>query len=196
MGKEAMAGQSRRTFRIRAEMLFNIVVLAAATAVVAFGSRTQNAHGILPVEDREGTPAAISSYQSPLARAAAEKQIALAETTWTEAHRRGDSALLRRLLATEFTFTDPTGRVSSAKEYLAAVTAVPAVRLDQMESRDTRTRVYGGTAVVSGQTISRGRRDGRVFEESVRFLRVYVNRDGRWQMVAGQDTPIPSGATS
>src|SRR4051812_27484751 len=106
---------ARRAFRIRPDLLFHAAVLAAATAVVALGSRTQSAHGILPVEEisADGVIARVASFgESPAARAAAEKQIATAEKTWTEAHRRGDAALLRRLLAAEFTFTDPTGRVS------------------------------------------------------------------------------------
>jgi ketosteroid isomerase-like protein len=196
MGSRVARERSGRAFRIRPEILFHAAVLAAATAIVSLGSRTQSAHGILPPVD-EAT-GAVAFRESPAARAAAEKQIATAEKTWTEAHRRGDAALLRRLLASEFTFTGPTGRVSDAKDYLAVVgaasEAAPSVSPDEVESCNTKTRVYGGTAVVSGETVAHGRRDGKVFKESTRFLRVYVNRDGRWQMVAGQDTPIPAGA--
>jgi len=186
-----------RAFRLRPEILFHAAVLAAATAVVALGSRTQSANGIMPRE--EVNAAADASFrESPAARAAAAKEIAMAEKTWTEAHRRGDAALLRRLLASEFTFTDPTGRVRDTKDYLASVGASsdaapgPAVTRDEINSHDTKTHVYGGTAVVSGETVAHGHRDGRAFRESTRFLRVYVNRDGRWQMVAGQDTLIPA----
>jgi ketosteroid isomerase-like protein len=189
-----------RAFRLRPEILFHAALLAAATAVVALGSRTQSAHGILPPD--EGVPAAVASRESPAARAAAQRQIATAEKTWAEAHRRADAALLRRLLAAEFTFTDPAGRVSDTRDYLASVASVgaaseatpgpAAATPDEIETRGTRTLLYGGTAVVSGETVARGRRGGKAFQESVRFLRVYVHRDGRWQMVAGQDTPIPS----
>jgi ketosteroid isomerase-like protein len=195
-----------RTFRPRLEILFHAALLAAATAVVSLGSRTPSAHGILLPEESDAVTRAArpaSGFpESPAARAAAQQQIATAEKTWTEAHRRGDAALLRRLLADEFTFTDRTGRVSDAKEYLASVgtaseaTADQAATSDGLESgdsSDTQTRVYGATAVVSGETVTRGLRGGKAFHESTRFLRVYVSRDGRWQMVAGQDTPVPPG---
>ena len=189
-----------RAFRIRLEILFHVAVLAAATAVVALGSRTQSAHGILPREEINAADALFREL--PAARAAATKEVATAEKTWTEAHRRGDAALLRRLLASEFTFTDPTGWVRGTKDYLASVGATsegapgPAVTLDEINSRYTKTRVYGGTAVVSGETVAHGHRNGRAFRERTRFLRVYVNRDGRWQMVAGQDTLIPPHGAS
>jgi hypothetical protein len=88
--------------------------------------------------------------------------------------------------------------VSDAKGYVASVgaDAAPtdgqAATSDGVESSDTQTRVYGGTAVVSGETVMRGRRGGKAFREDTRFLRVYVSRDGRWQMVAGQDTSVPA----
>jgi ketosteroid isomerase-like protein len=191
-----------RTFRPRLEILFHAALLAAATAVVSLGSRTPSAHGILLPEESDAVTRA-GAFPTTLApRAAAQKQITTAEKTWIEAHRRGDAALLRRLLADEFTFTDRTGRVSDAKEYLASVgTASEAApgsatmtreAIERLSTRThlTRTHLYGATAVVSGETVMRGLRGGKAFHESTRFLRVYVSRDGRWQMVAGQDTPV------
>jgi ketosteroid isomerase-like protein len=170
-------------------MLFHVIALAAATTLVAMGSRTQSAHGIMPRAD-EG-PAV--SIRSPIVdTATAEKQIATCEKTWMEAHRRGDAALLRRLLASEFTFTDPAGHVEDAKAYMSSLgsdDAASAPKIESIENKDTKLHVYGGTAVVSGQTVARGNKG---FRESTRFLRVYVNRDGRWQMVAGQDTHSPA----
>ena len=196
MGSSVSQGRTGRAFRLRPEILFHAAALAAATSIVAMGSRPQSAQGRILMQEQEGTTAtAVVSFQSPAARATAEKQIATAEKTWTEAHRRGDAALLNRLLASEFTFTDPNGRVSDTKGYLTSVGAASAAALGpvEIESRNTKTHIYGGTAVVSGETIAHGYQDrsGKAFQAGTRFLRVYVNRDGRWQMVAGQDTPLP-----
>jgi ketosteroid isomerase-like protein len=196
MGSSVSQERAGRAFRLRPEILFHAAALAAATSIVAMGSRPQSAQGRILMQEQEGTTAtAVVSFQSSAARAAAEKQIATAEKTWVEAHRRGDAALLNRLLASEFTFTDPNGRVSDTKGYLASVTASSAAALGpgDIENRNMKTHIYGGTAVVSGETVARGYHDrsGKAFQAGTRFLRVYVNRDGRWQMVAGQDTHLP-----
>jgi len=192
MGLKDTRQRPNRPRWVRPEMLFHVIALAAATTIVAMGSRTQSAHGIMPAAD-DGP--AVSIRQPVVDRATAEKQIATCEKTWTEAHRRGDAALLRRLLASEFTFTDPTGRVQDAKAYMASFGndgAMAAPKIESIENQDTKLHVYGGTAVVSGQTVARGNKGGQGFSESTRFLRVYINRDGRWQMVAGQDTRSPA----
>jgi hypothetical protein len=174
-------------------MLFHAAVLAVAATVVAMGSRTPNAHGLLP--PGEGATSAAASHESAPSRVDAAKALATAEKTWIEAHRRRDAALLRRLLASEFTFTAPDGRVCDTNGFLSALgngaEDVRSAAVTQVENRNTTTRVYGTTAVVTGETIARDEGSAG-FQENTRFLRVYVHRDGRWQMVAGQDTALPS----
>jgi ketosteroid isomerase-like protein len=48
--------------------------------------------------------------------------------------------------------------------------------------------------VLHGRWRARGVNAGQRFDYTARFLSVYVKRDGRWQMVAAQSTPIPDPA--
>lgn len=56
--------------------------------------------------------------------------------------------------------------------------------LDELEPR-----VYGDTAVVMGRLTGRDAQ-GAILSQS-RYMHVYVRKDGKWRIVAGQGTVIP-----
>ena len=51
-------------------------------------------------------------------------------------------------------------------------------------------RIYGDTAVVTGLATRKGSMNGKDISGSIRYTRVYVNTNGRWQVVAFQQTPV------
>jgi ketosteroid isomerase-like protein len=53
--------------------------------------------------------------------------------------------------------------------------------------QDVQVHVYGQTAVVTSLFCGEGK-DLKLVQ---RFMRVYANRDGRWQCVATQVVPVP-----
>jgi hypothetical protein len=53
---------------------------------------------------------------------------------------------------------------------------------------DLSVRVYGGTAIASGLSDSNVTYQGKRSGGALRFTRVYVDRDGRWVMVASHAT--------
>ena len=55
---------------------------------------------------------------------------------------------------------------------------------------DMKVRVYGDTAVVMGKSTAKGSIGGRELKGPVMFTRVYVKKNGKWQSVAFQQTPI------
>ena len=55
---------------------------------------------------------------------------------------------------------------------------------------DDRVQVYGTTAVMTYHYRTNERYRGEDQSGDFRFLRVFVKRDGRWQMVAGQETAV------
>ena len=57
---------------------------------------------------------------------------------------------------------------------------------------DDRVQVYGATAVMTYHYRSNERYRGEDQSGDFRFMRVFVKRDGRWQMVAGQETAVTS----
>ena len=52
-------------------------------------------------------------------------------------------------------------------------------------------RIYGDVAVLRGIADNTGTFRGMDFTGRIRYLRVFVRRDGRWQAIAMQQTPMP-----
>jgi len=53
-----------------------------------------------------------------------------------------------------------------------------------------RIRRYGDTAVVTGTSVQAAVSDGQPWEGRFRFTRVWVLRDGRWQMVTSHSSRL------
>jgi ketosteroid isomerase-like protein len=55
---------------------------------------------------------------------------------------------------------------------------------------DMVVRVYGNTALVTARATPKGTIDGKSTLAPIRYTRVYVKRDGRWQVVLFQQTRV------
>ena len=107
-----------------------------------------------------------------------------------EAERQGDVPALEELIAADYAGHDPFGRPQDRHGVMRAY-ADGHVRLTALRQRDLRARVIGEAGVVTGVSALEGRQAEESFAFTLRFLDVYVWRDGRWQLVASQDTRLP-----
>jgi hypothetical protein len=120
------------------------------------------------------------------------------EVQFAQAVVRGDRAFFERVLADDFTHTSHSGAFKTRAQWLGeaktsdrAEAQAAATRYEAMEVDDLAVRVYGGTAVVTGRTTPKGQTaKGQPITGRYRFLRVWVQRQGRWQAVAFQGTRI------
>jgi hypothetical protein len=105
-----------------------------------------------------------------------------------------DAGFFERVEADEFVFIDSNGGVTTKKEDVAGVEASPNpdVRLLAYEVDEMRVLLYGDTAVVTGRVTTRQRVKGEERTARSRFTDVFVRREGRWQIVAGQSSRIKS----
>jgi ketosteroid isomerase-like protein len=120
----------------------------------------------------------------------AKKEILALEATWRVAPIEGDLETVSRVTADDWVGVSPTGAVMS-KADLFEMLSRPAP-FESAAYDDVQVWVYGQTAVVTSLFCGECR-DGQgqdvTFEQ--RFMRVYANRDGRWQCVATQVVPVP-----
>src|SRR5262249_30288888 len=100
-----------------------------------------------------------------------------------------DKAALDRILAADFIFTDDEGAVYDKAQYIEAATKI--IKVDSYDTDDNTVRVYGDTAVVTGRWTGRMTIDGKDASGSFRYTDTFVKRQGRWQVIASQDTRIP-----
>jgi ketosteroid isomerase-like protein len=121
--------------------------------------------------------------------ATAEKEFLALEHEWKQAVVSRDVAFLRHFYAEEYTSTDPEGMVWNKTQDIEIDTAgqfrITAFKLD-----DVQARVYGDVAIVTGRDALKGTFLGKAASTQVRFTDVFVKRDGRWQCVTTQVTPI------
>jgi ketosteroid isomerase-like protein len=114
--------------------------------------------------------------------------VAKAADGWRDALIRQDKAALDRLLADDLTYTHAGGKSETKAEYIASVTTGPS-RYESFNKTDTRIRVYGDIAVLSGfvDVKTAGRPSYRV-----RTLEIYKKNNGQWQFADKESVRMPN----
>jgi ketosteroid isomerase-like protein len=108
---------------------------------------------------------------------------------WRQAAIQQDKAALERLLSEDLIYTHGGGNTQNKAEYIAAVMTGPS-HYESFTSSDTRIRVYGNIAVLSGYVDVKtpGRDSYRV-----RTLEIYSNNNGQWQFTAKESVRMGGG---
>jgi ketosteroid isomerase-like protein len=106
-----------------------------------------------------------------------------------QAEQKADIPALEQLLAPEYQGYDPSGRSQDRAGVLRGY-AEGGVRVTTLLQSDLRVRVLGDAGLVAGISVMRGQQGHEHFDLRLRFLDVYAWRDGRWQLVASQDTRL------
>jgi ketosteroid isomerase-like protein len=116
---------------------------------------------------------------------------------YDEALRRGDEKAAGRFWADEYIFVNPRGERLTREDRLANLRA-SRTSFDSLAHapQAEEIRIYGNTGTVAVYTALLtigGRYSGQTTEGQYRALVVWVRREGRWQQVASQLTPIVAG---
>jgi ketosteroid isomerase-like protein len=105
------------------------------------------------------------------------------ETEWNNAQLKGDAERLKQLWADELVVTVQEMPVMDKAQSLRIVQS-GRVKFKRYETSDLKINVFGDSAVVTGRLIRVRERQGKDIEDNWRFTKVYVRRDGNWQVVA------------
>jgi ketosteroid isomerase-like protein len=100
---------------------------------------------------------------------------------------KGDTDLLERTTANDYSFINQNGRKLSKSDAISAIKSGDT-KLDTFDLSDLDVRVYGNTAVVTGRAAVKGKANGQDANGAVLFTRVYVKQKGEWKTVAYQQT--------
>lgn len=124
---------------------------------------------------------------------AVEDSIKALEEARGQALIRGDTVALSRMTAAEFNELNRFGmvrnRAANLRDVGSGMLKLLTVRFDSLS-----VRVYGDVAILQGITDNTGTMGGMPFSGRIRYTRVFVRRDGRWQAVTMQHTPMGGGA--
>lgn len=117
------------------------------------------------------------------------REVITVEREWVQALLDLDLATIARILAEDYTQIQSDGSVTGKAEALASYGSMLR-HWDEADSSDYSVRILGDTALLIGRWRARGINNGERFDYQARFLAVYVKRDGRWQLLSDQSTPI------
>ena len=108
------------------------------------------------------------------------------ERAWLDAYEQHDTKAMDAIVADDFTITFPNGSMQNKAQIMAALKRQRAPGLSiKFHTVDVQARVYGDTVILIGRVVTQYQRDGQTTsKEEQRYTDTYVNRNGRWQVVA------------
>ena len=107
-----------------------------------------------------------------------------------EAMCRQDVATLNALLADDLVYTHSSARLDTKQSLIGGMESGTTV-YSSIEPSDVKAQDFGNAVVLTGAARIRVTANGNPLDFGVRFTDVWVNQDGRWQMVAWQSTRLP-----
>ena len=146
----------------------SLVAVICTTILVAQHSRAEN-------RIRQTAPASHETENSP-----AETTIRALEQRAEEATVSGDTAFLETVFASDFTYARTTGEVENKVQWLQHVARKPFISR-KIVAMDIE--IHADVAVVLGQLDVAVRDDHVGHANLIKYLRVYQQRNGQWQML-------------
>ena len=126
----------------------------------------------------------------PAAAQSQEKSLYKLEDDFAAAVVKRDVKTIERLTAPHWVYSDESGvmeRDAAIKAFTSGPDSVTAASNEKV-----RAIVYGKTAVVVGILHLKGRGAKGPFDNRYRFTDTWMERDGRWQIIAAQDYLLPA----
>ncbi len=118
-----------------------------------------------------------------------EDSVRAVETARGRALLQADTIALSRMVADEFIEISRLGTRRTRAENIRDI-ASGELRLTSVRYDSLTVRIYGDVAVLQGMADNTGTFRGFPFSGKIRYTRIFVRRDGRWQAVAMQQTSI------
>ena len=118
----------------------------------------------------------------------AESEVKDAVEKYRTALVQRDATALKQIWADDYTFINGAGQLLTKEQRLANLGS-GATSLD-IAIADMKVRVYGDTAVTTGQVTIKGKYSGKESSGDYQSMRVWVKRGNAWQLVANQLTKI------
>jgi hypothetical protein len=113
-----------------------------------------------------------------------------AETSRRDALLAGDTVALSRLIAPEFYEVSRFGTLRTRAVNMREV-AAGALKLSVIHYDSVMTQVHADVGILTAIADNQGTFQGTPFSGKIRYTRVFVWRDGRWQAVMMHQTPMP-----
>lgn len=108
-----------------------------------------------------------------------------------EASEGGDKTAFQRVLAEEMINISPEGTISKKADILADVGPQKVGTKLSISAADIQIYSFGDTAIVSSNKTAKWERSKSSNSDQYRETNTYVRKDGRWQLIASQQSHAP-----
>ena len=119
----------------------------------------------------------------------AEDSVRTAELDRKRALLSADTVLLSRLTGSEFYEVNRLGLIRTRAMNMQEISS-GALKLQSVNYDSLLVRIYDNVAILTGIADNTGEFRGMPFAGKIRYTRIFVRRDGRWQAIAMQHTPM------
>jgi hypothetical protein len=100
-----------------------------------------------------------------------------------------DTQALESLLASDYRSYNLQGHLEGREVVLGAY--VPGITtLEEWEMEELEVEVFSEVGVITGKGFVAGKWQGQPWSHHLRFMDVWVIREGRWQILLSQATPM------
>lgn len=118
-----------------------------------------------------------------------EKTLMQMERDWTEAGLKKDVKTFDRIIADDWVALDFLGKTVTKAEAVADLKSGSSTN-QSVQLGEMKVRTFGNTAVVTGSDTEKSTYKGKDSSGKYVWTDVFVNRNGRWQVVASQSTKL------
>jgi ketosteroid isomerase-like protein len=118
------------------------------------------------------------------------QEIVNLEREAARAIQQSDGTFFRRVYSEDYAGTLSRGEPVNRTGFINAVQST-AIRYQAFNVSDIKVRIYRDTAIATCLWSSRATLNGRFVSSQMRAMHVYVNGEGGWRVVAGQENPLP-----
>jgi ketosteroid isomerase-like protein len=136
------------------------------------------------VVNGQGTPAPMNASGSN-----AEQTIKDIEKELLDALLKGDASASEKYMADSYIFTAPDGMVIDKARAVADLKSGD-LKIESSKLEDLKVTIHGNTAIATARSTDKGKYKNTDVSGQFRWTDVFVNQHGKWQLVAGQGTPI------
>ena len=136
-------------------------------------------------------PASVHAQQAAGGSSGTAAELRAAVRRYDDALRRADSAAVEKFWAREYLFINPRGERVTRAGRLANLRA-GRTAFDSLAHapQQEQLKLFGDLAVYTTLLTMHGRYSGKAHEGQYQASVVWIHRDGRWQQVLSQMTPV------
>ncbi len=120
-----------------------------------------------------------------------ENAVLQTERELATSYLRSDADAIARGVMEDYTLTNSMGKITTRSDDIDEAKKNNP-KYEMFENHDMKVRVHGDTAVVIGQTHTKGISSGKPFDSEFQFTDTFIRDGGRWRLLAGHVSKLPT----